>query len=158
MIRINLIPKKVSKKKMGLVQNLAITGGVYLIVFGVLGYLTVTMNGKISNLRVQLNQANAEKERLKNVQQEKQKYEQNIAKLKSQLDIIAQIKNNRLLPVRVLDDLTRVIAQRKAPVLDGRVFSRMSACIAVTGSHRASCKRSLKPPSLARRAANLTFC
>lgn len=108
MIRINLIPKKVTKKKMGLVQNIAIAGGVYLLVFAVLGYLMVSLNGKISGLRTQLVEAQAEKERLKNVEVEKRKYEENIAKLKSQLDVIAQIKNNRLLPVRILDELTKV--------------------------------------------------
>lgn len=115
MIRINLIPKKVSKKKMGLLQHLIATGAGLALVLVVLGYFWVSLNGEISDLRVKVAAAEAEKERLKDVNNQKNAYEQNIAKLKNKLDIITKVKEKRYLPVRVFDDMTAVL-DRDTPV------------------------------------------
>lgn len=109
MIRINLLPKKVSRKKMGLVQHLVLTGMVFFVTIGALAYFTVSLNGKITDLKRQVADARAEREELKDVNKEKNKYEQNIASLKNQLDIITKIKARRFLPVRLFDELTKVL-------------------------------------------------
>jgi type IV pilus assembly protein PilN len=109
MIRINLLPKKGSRKKMGLVQHLVLTGMVFLVTIAALGYFTVSLNGKITDLKGQVADARAEREELKDVNKEKNKYEQNIASLKNQLDIITKIKARRFLPVRLFDELTKVL-------------------------------------------------
>ena len=51
----------------------------------------------------------AEKEKLKDVNRQKSEYEQNIAKLKNKLDVIGQIQEGRYLPVRLFDELTKVL-------------------------------------------------
>lgn len=109
MIRINLLPKKVSKKKLGLVQHLIATLLIFTLTFVVIGYFWVSLNGKIADLKKQVAAAAAEKEKLKDVNSQKQKYEQNIEKLKSKLDIISKIKEKRFLPVRLFDELTKVL-------------------------------------------------
>lgn len=109
MIRINLIPKKVSKKKMGLMQHVAFAGLAFLLVVGGIGYSWMSLNTKISNLNRKVADAQAEKEKLKNVNAERNKYEKSISKLKSQLDIIVQIKAGRFIPIRLFDELTKVL-------------------------------------------------
>jgi len=115
MIRVNLLPKKVSKKKMGLVQHLVSTAVVLAVVLVGIGYLWVSLNGKIAELRKQVRVTKAEVEKLKDVENEKNRYEASIAKLKSKLDIISTIKAKRYLPVRLLDELT-VVLDKDTPV------------------------------------------
>ena len=115
MIRINLIPKKVSKKKMGLMQHIAVAGLACLVVAGGIGYSWVSLNTKLSTLNFQVAEAEAEKEKLKNVNQERTKYEKSIKRLKSQLDIIKKIKAGRFLPIRLFDEITKVL-DAKTPI------------------------------------------
>ena len=123
MIRINLIPKKVSKKKMGLMQHAALAGLAFLLVAGGIGYSWMSLNTKISTLNRQVAEATAEKEKLKNVNQERTKYEKSIARLKSQLDIIVQIKAGRFVPIRLFDELTKVLDSQTPIWLDKFTYS-----------------------------------
>jgi type IV pilus assembly protein PilN len=115
MIRINLIPKKVSKKKMGLMQHIAVAGLAFLVVAGGIGYSWMSLNTKLSTLNRQVAEAEAEKEKLKNVNQERTRYEKSIKRLKSQLDIIKKIKAGRFLPIRLFDEITKVL-DAKTPI------------------------------------------
>lgn len=109
MIRVNLLPKKVSKKKMGMVQHLVFTAIALAVVMVGIGYFWVSLNGKIAELKKQVRVTKAEVEKLKDVNNQKTKYEASIAKLKSKLDIITTIKARRYLPVRLFDELTAVL-------------------------------------------------
>lgn len=115
MIRVNLLPKKVSKKKMGLVQHLVFTAVALAVVLVGIGFFWVNLNGKIAELKKQVRVTKAEVEKLKDVNQEKNKYEASIARLKSKLDIISTIKAGRYLPVRLFDELT-VVLDKDTPV------------------------------------------
>jgi type IV pilus assembly protein PilN len=118
MIRINLIPKKVSKKKMGLMQHVAFAGLAFLLVAGGIGYFWMSLNTKLNTLNRQVTEAREEKEKLKNVNRERKKYEKSISKLKNQLDIIAKIKAGRFIPIRLFDELTKVLSAKdpKVPI------------------------------------------
>jgi Tfp pilus assembly protein PilN len=109
MIRVNLLPKKGSKKKMGMVQHLVFTAIALAVVLVGIGYFWVSLNGKIAELKKQVRVTKAEVEKLKDVNNQKTKYEASIAKLKSKLDIITTIKARRYLPVRLFDELTAVL-------------------------------------------------
>lgn len=115
MIRINLLPKKVSKKKLGVMQHLAAAGAVYLLTLVAIGYFWMSLNGTIEDLRRKVNIAQAEKESLKDVNRQKKNYETNIAKLRNKLDIITKIKEKRFVPIRLFDELTKVL-DRSMPV------------------------------------------
>jgi type IV pilus assembly protein PilN len=109
MIRINLLPKKVSKKKLGLMQHLVLTGVLLVVILAGIGYYWMSLNARIADLGRQIAAAKAEKEKLKDVYNQKAAYEQNIAKLKGKLDIITKIKEARFMPIRLFDDVTRVL-------------------------------------------------
>jgi type IV pilus assembly protein PilN len=115
MIRINLLPKKVSRKKIGLMQHLVLTGAALLLLLVGMGYYWMSLNARVTGLKRQVAAAEAEKQKLKDVNSQKAAYEQNIAKLKGKLDIIGQIKEARFMPVRLFDQLTLVL-NRNTPV------------------------------------------
>ena len=75
MIRVNLLAKKASKKKAGAIQHLAI-GAVAVVILAVgLGWVWVDQSGKLAKLRVEIAKQQAEKDRLKNVNEQKGKFE-----------------------------------------------------------------------------------
>jgi len=123
MIRINLLPKKVSKKKIGLMQHMVLTGAILILVLMGMGYYWMSLNSRISDLRRQVAVAEAEKQKLKDVNSQKAAYEQNIAKLKGKLDIITKIKEARYMPIRLFDDLTRVLNSETPVWLDAYNYS-----------------------------------
>jgi type IV pilus assembly protein PilN len=109
MIRINLLAKKASKKKAGAIQHLAI-GGVVVVLLAVgLGWVWVDQSGKLTKLRVDIAKQEAEKERLKNVNEQKGKFEAEKAELERKLAIITRLQKERIVPVHLLDELTRVL-------------------------------------------------
>lgn len=115
MIRINLLPRKVSKKKKGLLQSLVLTVAALVLVLVGIGYFWAHLNGQIKDLKIQISKAQQEKEKLKDVNTQKAAYESNIAKLKDKLDIITQIQERRYMPIRLFDELTKVL-DRDTPV------------------------------------------
>ena len=123
MIRINLLPKKVSKKKIGLMQHMVLTGAIIALIMVGVGYYWMSLNSRISDLRRQVAVAEAEKQKLKDVNSQKAAYEQNIAKLKGKLDIIAKIKEARFMPIRLFDNLTKVLNSETPVWLDAYSFS-----------------------------------
>jgi len=109
MIRINLLGKKVSKKKAGAIQHLAI-GAVAVVILAVaLGWVWVDQGGKLAALRTQIAKQEAEKVRLKNVNEEKGRFEKEKGELERKLAIITKLQKERIVPVHLLDELTRVI-------------------------------------------------
>lgn len=109
MIRINLLAKKVSKKKAGVIQHLAIGGVVLLACVLVMAWLWFGQNGQLGKLRQEIATAEAEKLRLKNVNEDKAKFEKEKAEMERKLGIITKLQKERIVPVHLLDELTKVI-------------------------------------------------
>jgi len=109
MIRINLLAKKASKKKAGAIQHLAV-GALALLLLAVgLGWVWIDQGGKHTKLRVEIGKQEAEKERLKNVNEEKGRFEKEKGELERKLAIITKLQKERIVPVHLLDELTKVI-------------------------------------------------
>ena len=109
MIRINLLAKKVSKKKAGAIQHLAIGAGVVVLLAVGLGWVWVDQSGKLATLRSQIAKQEAEKVRLKNVNEEKVRFEKEKGELERKLAIITKLQKERIVPVHLLDEFTRVV-------------------------------------------------
>lgn len=109
MIRINLLAKKSSKKKAFAIQHLVIGVAALVILAGGLGWVWVDQSGKLASLRTQIAKQEAEKERLKNVNEEKVRFEKEKGELERKLAIITKLQRERIVPVHLLDELTRVL-------------------------------------------------
>jgi len=109
MIRINLLAKKTSKKKAGATRHLMLGAAALVILAVGLGWVWVDQSGKLAELRTQIAQQEAERERLKNVNEEKKRFEQEKAELERKLAIIIRLQRERIVPVHLLDELTRVL-------------------------------------------------
>ena len=109
MIRINLLAKKVSKKKAGAIQHLAIGAGALVLLSAALAWVWIDQGGKLARLRSQIAAQEAEKLRLKNVNEEKASFEKEKGELERKLAIITKLQKERIVPVHLLDELTRVI-------------------------------------------------
>jgi len=109
MIRINLLAKKTTKKKAGSLRHLVI-GAVAMVILAVgLGWVWIDQRGKLAALRTQIAQQEAEKDRLKNVNEQKSGYEKEKGELERKLAIITRLQRERIVPVHLLDELTRVL-------------------------------------------------
>jgi type IV pilus assembly protein PilN len=109
MIRINLLAKKVSKKKAGAIQHLALGGVAVALLALCLGWVWIDQRSKLAALRTQIARQQAEKDRLKNVNEEKARFEKEKAELERKLAIITKLQKERIVPVRLLDEITRAI-------------------------------------------------
>lgn len=109
MIRINLLAKKISKKKASAIQHLLVGGAAVALALAVMGWVWISQNGALAQVRREVAIAEAEKERLKNVNDEKTRYEKEQAEYERKLAIISKLQKERLIPVRLLDELTKVI-------------------------------------------------
>jgi type IV pilus assembly protein PilN len=109
MIRINLLARKVSKKKAGAIQHLAIGTGVLLLLAAAMAWIWFDQAGRLGRLTAQIAAQEAEKVRLKNVNEEKARFEKEKAELERKLAIITKLQKERIVPVHLLDELTRVI-------------------------------------------------
>jgi Tfp pilus assembly protein PilN len=109
MIRINLLAKKSSKKKAFAIQHLAIGVASVVILAVALGWVWVDQSGKLASLRAQIAKQQAEKDRLKNVNEEKVRFEQEKGEFERKLAVITRLQKERIVPVHLLDELTRVL-------------------------------------------------
>jgi len=109
MIRVNLLAKKASKKKAGAIQHLAIGAAAVVLLAAGLGWVWVDQSGKLAVLRSQIAKQEAEKERLKNVNEQKGRFESDKAEIERKLAIITRLQKERIVPVHLLDELTRVL-------------------------------------------------
>ena len=109
MIRINLLAKKVSKKKAGAIQHLVVGAAALVLLAAGLAWVWVDQSGKYAALRSQISKQEAEKERLKNVNEEKARFEKDKGEIERKLAIITKLQKERIVPVHLLDELTRVI-------------------------------------------------
>ncbi len=107
MIKINLLPRKVTRKKLTVIRHSVLGGILLLVLVAALGFVWYTQNGRISTLKAEVAKAEKEKESLKNVNAEKQMHEKNIEDLKHRIDVISQIEKGRTIPIRVMDEITR---------------------------------------------------
>jgi type IV pilus assembly protein PilN len=123
MIKINLLAKKVSKKKAGVIQHLAIGGAVIVVSLVVMAWVWFGQAGQLGKLRQQIATAEAEKQRLKNVNEDKAKFEKEKGEMERKLGIITKLQKERIIPVHLLDELTKVI-DNQAPIwIDSYSFS-----------------------------------
>ncbi len=112
MIKINLLPYREKEKKENLSRQITIIVGSFVIFILCLVWLQIWMTSQVSALETQVTSA---KERLKILDQkvgDLEKFKKLKAELQLKMAVIDKLEQNRLAPVKTLDDLALLVPQR----------------------------------------------
>ena len=111
MIKINLLPYREKAKKENTSRQITIIAGLFVIFILGLVYAYIHFSSQVTSLQAKL----AESKQALMVLNEKvgnlEKFKQQKAELELKLGVIGTLEENRLLPVKVLDDLSMLVPQ-----------------------------------------------
>ncbi len=112
MIRINLLPVRVSKKKVAGKQQLILF--VLVAILGVIGNLFWTQSraGELKSRQARLKRTQEEIEQLERIIGEVKNIKEQQAALKAKLDILDKLKAARSGPVRMLEELATITPKK----------------------------------------------
>jgi len=112
MIRINLLPYRESRKKESILRQINIFLAVFFIVFVSLLYYSIwlgnkidDLNTKIKNTKILLTQAETQAKKVDQIKNE-------LEKLGHKTDVIKNIEMNRRAPVILLENMTKMVAEK----------------------------------------------
>jgi type IV pilus assembly protein PilN len=109
MIKINLLPVREERRRIGARQEqLLFMLVLILVVFGVFYWNSAT-NRKISNLRLQITQADQEIQRLSKIVKEVEKFKADKKTLEGKIAVIDKLKTNRQVQVHYMDELNKAL-------------------------------------------------
>jgi len=110
MIRINLLPlehrRKIKKPLPALSVVLIPAVVIFVITILVLGYFTINLAGKVSNMKVEKASKEKRLTELKAMIKEVEDYERDNKAFQDKNSIIEQLKKNQHIPLRLLDEVS----------------------------------------------------
>ncbi|MDH4100984.1 MAG: PilN domain-containing protein [Nitrospirota bacterium] len=109
MIRINLLPTKKSKKAVVVEKQLIYIVAGCIAVAVILGYIWVSLNGRISNLQDEKTRAQQMAADLKKKIKEVENYEKDKKALEEKIAIIEGLRKMQELPVHMLDEISKAL-------------------------------------------------
>jgi type IV pilus assembly protein PilN len=112
MIRINLLPVRVSKKKVAGRQQLLLIGLVVLLALIANWIWSASRAGDLSSREAKLRRTKDEIAQLEKVIGEVKNIKAQQAALKEKIDVLEKLKAGRSGPVKLLDQLAQVVPQR----------------------------------------------
>ncbi|SEL95453.1 type IV pilus assembly protein PilN [Syntrophus gentianae] len=105
MIRINLLPYREKQKQAGLKKQILIFGGSFLVLLLVLGGIQLFLSLSISSLKEEIKEREETLVRLDKIVGEVEVFKKDKNLLEKKLSVINRLEENRLAPVRYLDQL-----------------------------------------------------
>ena len=130
MIRINLLPVRAAQKKERLRSQATILGLSTIGTIAVCVLVWVSLSSKVDIAQGEIRTKNAEIARLKKTIGEVDQFKKLQKELRGKLDILATLKLNRSGPVRLLDELSKLIPE-KVWVTS---FTESAGAIAISGA------------------------
>ena len=112
MIKINLLPYREKKKKENLVQQIWIFAGSFIVFILLLVWLQVWINSSISNLKSKIKESEASLTELDKTIGDLDKFKNDKKELEQKLGVIATLEENRLAPVKTLDNLAMLVPSK----------------------------------------------
>ena len=112
MIKINLLPYREKKKKENLVQQICIIAGSFIVFILLLVWLQVWINSSISDLESQIKESEASLVDLDKKIGDLDKFKNDKKELEQKLGVIATLEENRLAPVKTLDNLAMLVPSK----------------------------------------------
>lgn len=130
MIRINLLPVRAAQKKERLRSQLTILALTVFGAFAVCVLVWMSLSGKVNDVQAEIAAKNAEIARLKKTIGEVDQFKKLQKDLRGKLDILATLKSNRSGPVRLLDELSKLIPEK----VWVSSFSESAGAISISGA------------------------
>ena len=112
MIKINLLPYHEKSKKENIARQIFITVGLFLLFILVLILGQVNLTSMINNLESQVKEAEITLADLNKKIGDLEKYKADKRELEQKLAVIHTLEENRLAPVKTLDDLAALVPPR----------------------------------------------
>lgn len=112
MIKINLLPYHEKEKKENLARQISIIAGSFVLFVLCLIWVQVYMSSQVKTLETKLADSQQALKVLDAKVGNLEKFKLKKAELELKLGVIGTLEENRLLPVRTLDDLSMLIPQR----------------------------------------------
>ena len=109
MIKINLLPYREKEKKENLTQQIFIAVGSFVVLILLLVWMQVWINSSISNLESNVKAAEATLVELDKKIGDLEKFKNSKKELEQKLGVIATLEENRLAPVKTLDNLAMLV-------------------------------------------------
>lgn len=112
MIKINLLPYREKEKKENVSRQISITVGSFLAVILLLIAIQFNFSSNISSLETQVKEEENTNKELNKKIGDIEKFKKNKKELEQKLAVIKTLEENRIAPVRTLDDLAALIPQK----------------------------------------------
>ena len=109
MIRINLLPYREKEKKENLRRQITIITGSFILFLLVLSFLQLSISASISNLGREVKDVENRLVVLTKIAGDIEVFKADKNDLEKKLNIIKTLEENRLVPVRMLDELTTLV-------------------------------------------------
>jgi type IV pilus assembly protein PilN len=113
MIRINLLPFRAARKKENIRRQVSIFLLSLILVFSILFVVNYGLGFMISNLKADIEKANAELEKYNEINKEIARIKKTLENLQKKMDVINRLELNRHAPVRLLDTLTQMVVPKR---------------------------------------------
>jgi type IV pilus assembly protein PilN len=116
MIKVNLLPRRVTRKKMTFIRHLVISALLIGALLVAIIFQWMSYKGEYNSLGNQVVAAEAEKESLQDVHKKKEQHEATIQDLKNRIEVISQIEKGRVMPIHLMDEVTRILNDDTLPI------------------------------------------
>jgi type IV pilus assembly protein PilN len=112
MIKINLLPYREKEKKENVSRQISITVGSFLAVILLLIAIQFNLSSNISSLETQVKEEENTNKELNKKIGDIEKFKKNKNELEQKLAVIKTLEENRIAPVKTLDDLAALVPQK----------------------------------------------
>jgi len=109
MIRINLLPVRAEKKRETVRQQLTLAVALLVLLFAGIAAVHIMLGNDIDDLQARITQRRAEISRLQVIIGEVKEFKKKKRELEEKIEVIAQLEARQRGPVRVLDELARIV-------------------------------------------------
>jgi type IV pilus assembly protein PilN len=112
MIKINLLPYREKVKKENIARQISIIAGSFVVFILLMIYVQIQLTSTISNLTSQVKEAEGNLASLNKKIGDLEKFKADKKELEQKLDVIHTLEENRLAPVKTLDDLASLVPSK----------------------------------------------
>ena len=113
MIRINLLPFRAARKKENIRRQVSIFLLSLILVLCILFVVNYGLGFMVSNLKSDIEKANAELQKYNEINQEIARIKKTLENLQKKMDVINRLELNRHAPVRLLDTFTQMVVSKR---------------------------------------------